>query len=136
MGSLFSYILSPNPAVGASGAIFGLMGALIYFRRCRRSTFQRVFGPGLFIIIGINLFLGFIQPGIDNWGHIGGLIGGFLVGSAVGLYGEHRLSINKVICWVLIIVIFTLGIWYGHYKYVDKVMYLKDGFYGLDMILW
>lgn len=50
LGSLASYAFSPNPAAGASGAIFGLMGSLLYFRQRRRTLFQRVFGPGLLII--------------------------------------------------------------------------------------
>ena len=55
MGSLFSYMLSPNPAAGASGAIFGLMGSLLYFRRNYRYIYDRAIGPQLIIIMGINL---------------------------------------------------------------------------------
>lgn len=117
IGSLLSYLFSPNPAAGASGAIFGLMGSLLYFRQRKRHVFQQIFGAGLFIIIGINLMYGFIQPGIDNWGHIGGLIGGFLAGNAVGLYGERRLTKNKVVAWILIIAIFIVGIRLGEWKY-------------------
>lgn len=125
MGSLFSYLFSPHPAAGASGAIFGLMGSLLYFRRRKRDAFQRVFGPALFIVIGINLLLGFIRPGIDNWGHIGGLVGGFLAANAVGLYGERRLS-DKVIAWALIVIIFALGLWIGQQKYDKKrAMYIE-----------
>ncbi|MFO7153813.1 MAG: rhomboid family intramembrane serine protease [Caldicoprobacter oshimai] len=127
MGSLFSYLFSPNPAAGASGAIFGLMGSLLYFRKRRRNTFQRAFGPGLFIIIGINLLFGFIQPGIDNWGHIGGLIGGFLAANAVGLYRERRLS-DKAVVWALIVIIFALGLWIGQRKYGKRVMYIDNGY--------
>jgi len=125
MGSLFSYILSPNPAAGASGAIFGLMGSLLYFRKRNRTLFQRTFGPGLFIVIGINLLLGFIQPGIDNWGHIGGLIGGFLAANAVGLYRERKLS-DKAVVWAFIVMIFVLGLWIGQRKYGKMVMYIEN----------
>ena len=77
IGSLLSYLFSPNPSAGASGAIFGLMGSLLYFRREERGLFQRIFGPGLSDHIYKSVY-GFIQPGIDNWGHIGGLLGGFI----------------------------------------------------------
>ena len=117
MGSLFSYMLSPNPAAGASGAIFGLMGSLLYFRRNYRYIYDRAIGPQLIIIMGINLLYGFLQPGIDNWGHIGGLIGGFLTGSALGLYREKNLSRNRIILWLIIIVIFIFGLTYGQKKY-------------------
>lgn len=117
MGSLFSYMFSPNPAAGASGAIFGLMGSLLYFRRSHRYIYDRAIGPQLLVIVGINLLYGFIQPGIDNWGHIGGLIGGFLTGAALGLYREDEISSNRVLLWTVIIVIFLYGIIYGKGKY-------------------
>ena len=41
------------------------------------------------LIIGFNLFYGFIRTGIDNFAHIGGLLGGFLAALALGLYGER-----------------------------------------------
>ena len=113
MGTLFSYVLSPNPAAGASGAIFGLMGALLYFRQRQTALFQRIFGPGLLMIIGINLFYGFVMPGIDNWGHIGGLVGGFLVGLGVGLYKNNSAGVKRLLALGLIVVLFAAGIWYG-----------------------
>lgn len=113
MGTMFSYVLSPNPAAGASGAIFGLMGALLYFRQRQKALFQRIFGPGLLMIIGINLFYGFVVPGIDNWGHIGGLVGGFLVGLGVGLYKDHSIGAKRILVLGLIAILFGAGIWYG-----------------------
>ena len=128
MGSLLSYLFSPNPAAGASGAIFGLMGSLLYFRREKRSLFQRVFGPGLLMIIGINLIYGFIQPGIDNWGHIGGLLGGFLTGNALGLYRDRDKQYGKkVLVWVLIILLFIFGLGYGKIKYSGRI-YLSQAY--------
>ncbi|HHW69972.1 MAG TPA: rhomboid family intramembrane serine protease [Clostridiales bacterium] len=117
MGSLFSYMFSPNPAAGASGAIFGLMGSLLYFRRNYRYIYDRAIGPQLIIVMVINLLYGFIQPGIDNWGHIGGLIGGFLSGSALGLYREKDLKGKRVVFWLIIILIFLFGVVYGQKKY-------------------
>ncbi|HOB20502.1 MAG TPA: rhomboid family intramembrane serine protease, partial [Candidatus Atribacteria bacterium] len=116
-GSLFSYVFSPYPAAGASGAIFGLMGSLLYFRRRRRDIYQRVFGPRLLMIIAINLFYGFVQPGIDNWGHIGGLVGGYLVGNATGLYKERGFGLRKLLIWLLLIAVFASGLYYGRIKY-------------------
>ncbi len=77
-GSIFSFIFNPHPAVGASGAIFGLIGASgVYL-----FTHRRVFGAlarqrlnSIAMITIINLVIG-LNPGIDNWAHIGGLIGG------------------------------------------------------------
>jgi len=83
-GGVASYALSPSPAVGASGAIFGLIGALAVFyytsRELLGSAARQQFGS-LITVIMINLFIGFSSGGlIDNFAHIGGLIGGALVG--------------------------------------------------------
>ncbi|HZJ58285.1 MAG TPA: rhomboid family intramembrane serine protease [Clostridia bacterium] len=122
VGSLLSYLFSPNDAAGASGAIFGLMGSLLYFRKEKRSLFQRVFGPGLLMVIGINLLYGFIQPGIDNWGHIGGLLGGFLMGNGLGLYREKdRKYGRRILFWAVTILIFVLGLGLGRLKYGPSI---------------
>ena len=88
-GNLCSYVFSPYLAVGASGAIFGLFGALLYFRKKDKIAFNAMFGMQVLLIIGFNLFYGFIRTGIDNFAHIGGLLGGFLAALALGLYGER-----------------------------------------------
>ncbi|HZJ83026.1 MAG TPA: rhomboid family intramembrane serine protease [Clostridia bacterium] len=119
MGSLLSYTFSPRPAAGASGAIFGLLGSLLYFRKERKSLFQRAFGPGLVMIIVINLMFGFIQPGIDNWGHIGGLLGGYLMGHGLGLYKDKETEFwKKILVWLLVIFIFLIGMLFGQIKYM------------------
>jgi rhomboid protease GluP len=77
-------MFSPYPAVGASGAIFGLIGALAVFyylsRELLGSAARQQFGS-LITVIMINLFIGFSSGGlIDNFAHVGGLAGGALVG--------------------------------------------------------
>ncbi len=78
-GNVASFLMSTEPSYGASTAIFGLLGAeavLVYQNR----RLLRNFRPILFNILGIaaiNLIIG-MTPGIDNWGHLGGLIGGSL----------------------------------------------------------
>lgn len=77
-GVLLSLVMSPHPSVGASGAIFGLLGALAAFLYLHRATFGQ-FGAmqlrQLLFVALINLGLG-LSPGIDNWGHVGGLLAG------------------------------------------------------------
>ena len=78
-GNIFSAVNSPNPAVGASGAIFGLVGAYYTFLARNSDIFGRsgrAQKGALLETIGINLVLGMTNPVIDNWGHIGGFIGG------------------------------------------------------------
>ncbi|MCC3356725.1 rhomboid family intramembrane serine protease [Bacillus sp. REN16] len=85
VGSLASFVFNANISAGASGAIFGCFGALLFFGTAYPSLFFRTMGPNVIGIIIINLALGFMIPGIDNSGHIGGLVGGFLAASIVHL---------------------------------------------------
>jgi rhomboid protease GluP len=90
-GSVASYAFSPNPSAGASGAIFGLAGATtIYFLRYRNNFGQRgrAILQNMLVVIGINLVFGLSMSGIDNWGHMGGLVGGALV--AWGLLPRYQ----------------------------------------------
>lgn len=86
-GSLMSLIfLKPNVvACGASGALFGLMGCLLYFGYHYRLYLSDAIKNQIIPIIIINLFIGFSISGIDNACHIGGLIGGYLSTMAVGI---------------------------------------------------
>jgi len=82
-GGIASYALSPHPSVGASGAIFGLIGGLAAFYYISRSLFGDIARQqlgSLITVIMINLFIGFSSSNIDNFAHIGGLIGGAIVG--------------------------------------------------------
>jgi membrane associated rhomboid family serine protease len=80
-GSFGALLLTPNsPTVGASGAIFGLMGAGVIIMRNRGIDPMQ---SGLPLWIGINLVFSFAVPGISIGGHIGGLIGGALAAAAL-----------------------------------------------------
>jgi rhomboid protease GluP len=83
-GGVASYAFSPNPGVGASGAIFGLVGGLAAFYYTSRKLLGEISRQqlgSLITVIMINLFIGFSSGGlIDNYAHIGGLLGGLLVG--------------------------------------------------------
>jgi rhomboid protease GluP len=77
-GNVASFIFSPNPSLGASTAIFGLIaaqGIFIFRNRFLFGENARAVLTNIIVIIVINLVLG-LSPGIDNWGHLGGLVGG------------------------------------------------------------
>lgn len=93
-GNLASYALSPNLAAGASGAIFGLIGALAAFFALHREALGSWGRNRLINIAGlivINLIFGFVQPGIDNLAHLGGLLCGLGLGWA--LAPRYRINI-------------------------------------------
>jgi rhomboid protease GluP len=86
-GNVMSFLFSPGYSVGASTAIFGLLGAeavfLIQNRKLFAGQFRNAIGNIIFIA-AINLFIIGSLPGIDNWGHIGGLLGGLIFTSFAG----------------------------------------------------
>jgi len=104
-GSLASYAFSYSLSAGASGAIFGIVGALAAFfmlHRDRLGAWGRTRLANIAFLIAINLFLGFTQPGIDNLGHMGGLVSGFALGWALApryaldTYANHVVDQNRV----------------------------------------
>jgi membrane associated rhomboid family serine protease len=88
-GSFGALFATSAPTLGASGAIFGLMGAAVVELRARRVG---VMESGIGGLIILNLILSFTISGISVGGHIGGLVGGFLAGSAIRLADERRAS--------------------------------------------
>lgn len=99
-GSLLSLVFLKNGvSIGASGAIFGVAGALIYFGLHYRVYLGSVVKTNLLPIIVINLSLGFMMKGVDNWAHIGGLIGGLLANMALGVKYKSKTSerVNGII---------------------------------------
>ncbi len=102
-GSLMSCIFSNTLSVGASGAIFGLLGSMLYFGYHYRLYLGNVLRMQIIPLIIMNLFLGFCISGIDNAAHIGGLIGGYLTTMALGITGKSEKSdkINGLIVLVI-----------------------------------
>ena len=95
-GNVLSFLLSDKPSVGASTALFALVAAEGVFIYQNRHIFGRERSTAMLsnvvMLVAINLFLG-LRPGIDNWGHLGGLIGGavfaWLAGPQFFVAGEY-----------------------------------------------
>ena len=105
LGNLVSITFSDHPSLGASGAIFGLMGSMLYFGYHYRVYLGTVLKSQIIPLILINLGLGFAMSGIDNAAHIGGLIGGFLMTSALGV--KYKSSKQEIVNGSIITLIFT-----------------------------
>ncbi len=89
-GSLGALLVSPHSlTVGASGAVFGIMGAFAVEMRSRRIPIMQGGLGGVGGLILINLVISFTLPGISWGGHVGGLIGGAAAAFALKL-GEQR----------------------------------------------
>lgn len=126
-GNLLSFTLSTSPSVGASTAIFGLVAAQAVFVYRNRFLFGKRYWSllaNIGTIVVINLVLG-LSPGIDNWGHLGGLFGGLAFAwfagptySVEGVYPElslvdrrdlrHTLRVAAIELLVLVLFLFTV----------------------------
>lgn len=89
-------------SVGASGALFGLMGALLYFGYHYRLYLSEAIRNQIVPIILVNLLLGFMISGIDNVAHIGGLIGGYLASMAFGIENKSTKK-DMINGWIVLI---------------------------------
>ncbi len=111
-GSISSFAFNSQVSAGASGAIFGCFGALLYFGVIHRKLFFRTMGVNVIVILIINLTLGFSIPMIDNGAHIGGLIGGFLA-SAILQLPKHKKSIQQLFSFIVTALSITGLLIYG-----------------------
>ncbi len=111
-GGLLSSVASNIISVGASDAIFGLMGSLVYFGLCYRLYLKNALLNQILPVIAFNLIIGFTIPGIDVWAHFGGLIGGFLMAMAldVGSTNKKVDKINGIVLSTLYIVILFVAL--------------------------
>lgn len=123
LGNIASFMFSANFGVGASGSIFGLMGALLYFGLERPSLFKKYFGYNVITTIIINLVYGFTSTGIDNFAHIGGLIGGFLSTGVVKAANKPKWYLNRYIFLLLTLVLVCTGLLYGFNSKQNKKLY-------------
>lgn len=111
VGGLFSVLLTEGLSAGASGAIFGLFGALLYFGYHYRVYLGTVIKSQIIPLITLNLMIGFMSSTVDNWAHIGGLVGGVLSSIAVGVKYKSS-NFEKVNGWIV------LGIFLGFLGYM------------------
>lgn len=135
VSALVSMTLSNSVSAGASGAIFGVAGAILVTGFLHREAvplrWRRAFGRGLLflMLVALDLILGFAIPHIDNWGHLGGLGAGMLLAllipppaphSAFQTAGLERPSQDWV--WVPVVAVaLSMGATFQHYRVVRQV---------------
>lgn len=106
VGNLLSVILmgSNTISAGASGAIFGLMGALLYFAINQRTYMGEALKREILPVIIVNLIFGFMLTEINMYAHIGGLIGGILISTALGIKYKSS-KFEKVNGWIASVIL-------------------------------
>jgi rhomboid protease GluP len=117
-GNVISMMFTESPSLGASTAVFGLLGAQGIFIYQNRALFGNQTGQALqsiVLVAAVNLLIG-LSPGIDNWGHIGGLVAGLIftwiggpVLAATGAYPYARLEDQRETSEVLLAIAVSFG---------------------------
>ena len=117
VGSFVSLIFMNDNVVsaGASGAIFGLLGAICYFGYHYRVYLGNVLKSQIIPVIVLNLFIGFCVAGIDNFAHIGGLIGGVFAAMAVGVPDKSSVN-DKANGCILMLIYLSFIIYLAFFK--------------------
>lgn len=88
-------------SVGASGAIFGLFGALIYFGNNYRGYVGSMIKSQIIPIVIYNLVIGFFIPEIDIWSHVGGLIAGMLTANMLGTIENKKYTASNITLFII-----------------------------------
>lgn len=75
-------------SAGASGAVFGVVGGLLAWALLNKGKVEGLTTRGLLVMAALSLYYGFSTAGVDNWGHIGGILGGFLLGVIFAVFSK------------------------------------------------
>ena len=117
MGSLFTLVLQGTNTIsaGASGAIFGLLGSLLYVGYNYKGFFgNRILGQVLPVVL-INLIISFTMPGISWSAHVGGLLGGIAVSFMLGTTDEKD-NYKRITGLIFTVVLTGFMIWMAFFK--------------------
>ncbi|QNU68511.1 rhomboid family intramembrane serine protease [Ruminiclostridium herbifermentans] len=131
VGSIASFAFNIYPAVGASGAIFGLLGAMLFFAIKRPSLLKSSFGANLLTILVINLVYGVMNERIDNSAHLGGLVGGFLT-TGVVYTAKEETSKDRLVRIGSLILVFLVTIGGLFYSFNNESNRLISQIVSLD----
>lgn len=121
-GSLASFLFTPGMSAGASGALFGLLGAVLIMGWRHATTIPRRIRTrlvsGLGTVLMLNAMLGMSVPGIDNYAHAGGFLGGALAALFIGpkdaisgrTTGRPKRTLYVVLCAVPAVALLSAGV--------------------------
>jgi rhomboid protease GluP len=113
VGFMASNVMSGVPTIGASGAIFGLLAALIVYGRKRGASMMTQQLWQWAIILGI---FGFVMPSVNNWAHGGGFAGGWVAAHLMGFSDERRESTSVLLAALILIVLTIIGFGLSFFK--------------------
>jgi rhomboid protease GluP len=115
IGFITSFVFSPYLSAGASGAIYGCFGALLYVGLIYPKLFSRTLGTNVITILVLNIVISFTFPSIDIAGHLGGLVGGF-VATGVVHFPKKKKYTSQLMFLILSALLAIALLFYGYNK--------------------
>ncbi|MBW2631820.1 MAG: rhomboid family intramembrane serine protease [Deltaproteobacteria bacterium] len=111
-GFYLSYLAGVSLTIGASASICGLIGAMLYYGKSRGDIYgQAIYKQVMGWVVGLAL-IGFMIPGINNWGHGGGIVSGILLGFLMGYNEKHRENqLHRVLATICILLTAGILLW-------------------------
>jgi rhomboid protease GluP len=111
-GFLISYLAGIAFTIGASASVCGLVGAVLYYGKSRGGIYGRNLYRQISIWVIILFIFGLIVPGINNWGHGGGILAGIVFGYLLGYQEKKRENIiHKILAGVCAMTTMAVLIW-------------------------
>ena len=122
-GFWISYLFGVFWTIGASSSVCGLVGAILYYGKSRGGVYGKALYKQISMWVVFLFLFGFVVPGINNWGHGGGIIGGIVLGFLLGYQEKRRESIfHKLLAGTCVLVTLLVLVWAvataGFYKLV------------------
>lgn len=140
-GSVASLVFGPPFIIGAgaSGAIFGLLGAILWYRLVGPKR-ERLKEMPILLIVGINLIYGLVNyQTVDNYNHLGGLVGGFIAAAAVGVVGQAGPRLFRRLLHglaTLVLLAFSAGTVLGSFQFPGATQQLASAMVALEGGVW
>ncbi len=112
IGFWISYLAGVAFTIGASASVCGLIGALLFYGKSRGGIYGKTLYRQVFTWVIFLFIFGLIVPGINNWGHGGGILAGIVTGFLLGYQDKKRENIiHKIFAAVCALVTVTVLIW-------------------------
>lgn len=130
IASVGSFLFSNNISVGASGAIFGLIGANIFLFTYDREKYKAIYGNQILVLLVINIIYGIMNEKIDDVAHLAGFVGGFVVAWATGFNYMSKYNWKNKLAAVCVPILLIGGFYVGTIRYANDpdYYYMKGAF--------
>ena len=111
-GFWISYLFDVYWTIGASAAVCGLVGATLYYGKSRGGVYGRALYKQITMWVVFLFIFGFVVPGINNWGHGGGLLAGIGFGYLLGYQEKKRENLfHKMLAGTCALVTILVLVW-------------------------